>query len=173
VNWKYATVICLAVVGLLTGVYYLGRHTMAVEVAGLPAVRDTVTVTELVPVAAPVVTPNPSQGKPRPDPTLKVRVDSLIAAVANKDSLIRGLVSTVTSQQNFRAGDPTGLTVSGIVCIEYDPLNRLFWTDMVLDSIRIPVRTVTITVPPIIEKEMAWPWIFGALGAGVVVGALL
>ena len=172
-NWKYATALCLLVVAAFTAVYYLGRHTMAVEVAGKPAVRDTVTYKDTLWLPPATVTPNPSPAKPRPDLTLKDSVETLIATIANKDSLIRSLMSTQGTEQEFVSKDPTGLDISGEITVLYSPLSRDFLTHITLNPVLVPVKIVTITYPPIIETTTPWGWLAGALGAGVIIGVFL
>lgn len=139
------------------------------------APKDTVTSIVVVPhvLPKPVLTPNPAPAKPRLDLTLKDSVETLIATIANKDSLIRDLMSTTGTEQRFVSKDPTGLDVSGTLTIVHSPLEHHFLTQIELDTIRVTDRIITIHEPPIIEEVIRWEWVAEGIVGGIIIGALL
>ena len=162
----------LLVIVTVAGTWYGVDSWWRVTLAETPSVRDTVRITEWVNVPPPVVTPNPAPARPRPDLTQSKTIDSLISVTANKDSLIRELSITQSFSQNYSTSDPTGLTVSGLLLVIYSPVERHFLTHMVLDSIRVPVTTVTVT-QTIIEDRLAGEWLVAVGAVGIVVGVLI
>lgn len=152
-DWRVILSVCLVVVGFLTGAYYLGRHTMALDVAATPAVRDTTVIVKRDTVKVPVI---------HADTVYVKTVDSTVVVprwwVAKADTTIDNV------KMHMEYNSPLPLSTRG------------FFSDI---DIQLPpridsVRTVTvIETKTVIEEKMAWPWIFGALGAGVIVGALL
>ena len=172
-SWQSIVGLILLVCALLVGAYYLGGEIKERDIALLP--RDTTTTIVVAPHVLPpaTVTPNPAPAKPI-KPTVKERliVDSLISRIANRDSLIRSLMSNVGTEQSFMSKDPTGLDVSGDLTILYSPMESHFLTQVTLDTIKVPVKVVTVT-QTLVEDRLAWEWIVSAAAVGAVVGALV
>ena len=154
------------------GFYHWGMETEKVrwmEGGGWP---DTAHSVAPVPPPPVVVKPNPAPARPRPDLTNARKVDSLLAVISNKDSAISALLVTQGTGQLFEAHDPTGLAVIGEITILYSPVERHFLTQFILDSVKVPVTTVTVT-HTIVERETEWGYVVAGVIVGTAGGALM
>lgn len=111
------------------------------------------------------------------DTLYKSRVDSLVATVANKDSIIRTLAEIKKGQQPFslKAKTTSGdsLNVTGLALIECRPLDDIHHLILTPDPIYLKARDTTITITQVVEvlepKSIAIS-IFGGMlcGAGLM-----
>ncbi len=171
-NWKAQLGIGLLVVAVAVAGVWLWRDSVwRGRIQGAPVTRDTLVVVAPHVLPKPTVTPNPAPVTiiQKPD---SARVDSLLRLVSNRDSLIFALVATAGTQQSFASKDPTGLTVSGDLTVLYSPLERHFATDIVLDTIRVPVKTITIE-KMVVEERASLESIAISGAVGIVLGAFL
>lgn len=164
-DWKLWT---LAIVLLLAG-FLLGWFGHGAYVRGQqPTVTGTTEDTSHVPVPVadipPVhVTPNPAPMKPRPDLAKQRKIDSLVAVVADKESLLVALAQPYNFRQEFAAEKDSSRIVGYLQC-EAHPLDGIVYTDAVITELVVPerVRTIIQTVE-IVRVEWKIPTIVAAV----------
>ena len=172
--------------GVLIGVV-LGN---TLQWRGCGRVTGNDTTTTMVPVTPPAVqvTPNPAPAVLESNRELVLRVDSLLRAqerlratglaredslrvvMAFRDSLLLLRSLPVKSVQRIDALTPEGLNITGSLYVTYTPLSRMVTTNIKLDSVKVPVRTVIVT-----KEVTVFPmeYVIGAVVVGGVVGAYL
>lgn len=166
------TAIAVAVLGVIVTATWLWRDSVwRGKIASSPVKRDTITVVAPYVPPKPIVTPNPAPVTIVIPPDTR-KVDSLSAACANKDSLLEVLMSTVGTQQKFASKDPTGLDISGELTILYSPIPREFATDVLLDTVHVPVPLVTET-KTVVDEQVSWTGVVISGSVGMVLGAFL
>lgn len=168
-----AALILALVAALLTGagVWFLQDSRWETKLAKAPVMRDTIPV--YLPATLPplIVTPNPAPA--RKDTTMRKRVDSLLAVILNKDSLLAETLNDRITEQAFESHEDSAF-IMGRVEVLYSPIYETFTTSVSIDFLVVPSHIIEITKTiTVTESRFAWEWVVAGTCVGVVGGFLL
>lgn len=168
-----AALILALVAALLTGlgVWLLQDSRWETKLAKAPVMRDTIPV--YLPATLPplAVTPNPAPA--RKDTTMRKRVDSLLAVILDKDSLLAETLVDRSTEQAFESHEDSTF-IQGRVEVLYSPIYETFSTSVSIDSLVVPSHIIEITrTVTVVEERLNW-WIpVAGVCVGMVGGILL
>lgn len=143
----------------------------------VPPAPPPVIVHDTLPAPPPVVVTVPTYVHTG-DTTSARRVDSLIAASADRertvDSLAHALARERTSEAPFKAVDPAGIKITGLIVTLCKPLDSSHVHTITLDTIAVPVRIETrVEVDEVLNWKLAAGILIVGVASGVVVHEVL
>jgi hypothetical protein len=176
-RWGY--VVVAFIIGLVAGSF------LEWPGCGKTVTRDSTVVTRIE-LYAPPPPPQIIRGRAVPfadweqeHPVYKERIDSLLAAIASrdsadavKDSLIKALAAPKLLERAIRWAAPDGLEITGHVTTMFFPLTEEFVEEARLDTIKVPVEVTTIS-ETLTKTIWPWPWIAAFISAGIAFGLWL